>query len=208
MQPGPIIVRKCPECEGLLLEQTWLSGNTFGATYWTDGRMVAPMDLIVHHVLKCHKCSHAGWKDEFENIDELYRFQVDEKHPEALNSLSFEMTDYIQMLDRDGNDRKQERYLRLHLWWARNDLRRGVKDADPLTNDDISNMNALIEFMDESEPNDRLMITELYREQREFNKAAATLREYPLGGDFALAAKLLQRLIEEENSDLVELRAD
>ena len=43
MLPGPTTIKRCPGCKGLLAEGTLASGNTLGATFWTDGKREAPM---------------------------------------------------------------------------------------------------------------------------------------------------------------------
>lgn len=43
MIPGPTLVRARPECKALAKHEAIQSGNTFGARWWTDGAMDAPM---------------------------------------------------------------------------------------------------------------------------------------------------------------------
>ena len=43
MLPGPQKAIYCPYCEQVLSYQTLSSGNTCGATRWSDGKQVAPM---------------------------------------------------------------------------------------------------------------------------------------------------------------------
>jgi len=43
MIPGPGQVVACPRCEAEASYSTMISGNNFGARFWTDGRMIAPM---------------------------------------------------------------------------------------------------------------------------------------------------------------------
>ena len=43
MLPGPTIIRECPECGQPIKQWTLLSGNAFGARFWTDGKPDAPM---------------------------------------------------------------------------------------------------------------------------------------------------------------------
>ena len=43
MHPGKAAVVRCPMCSALTkLTKSWRSTNTFGATLWTDGRLVGP----------------------------------------------------------------------------------------------------------------------------------------------------------------------
>jgi len=37
--PGPDIIRRCTGCGSGVTERTMLSGNTFGAKIWTDGKL-------------------------------------------------------------------------------------------------------------------------------------------------------------------------
>jgi len=57
MLPGPTIVRKCSTCGKLIAQPTLLSGNTFGARFWTDGKREAPMLpeqpwLVAAHIVR------------------------------------------------------------------------------------------------------------------------------------------------------------
>ncbi|MBN1464158.1 hypothetical protein JXA02_00250 [candidate division KSB1 bacterium] len=37
---GTVIIRKCSACGELIVEDSIGSGNTFGARFWTDGRII------------------------------------------------------------------------------------------------------------------------------------------------------------------------
>ena len=41
--PAPPTIIECPHCNDKALKAGILSGNTFGAVSWSDGKMVAPM---------------------------------------------------------------------------------------------------------------------------------------------------------------------
>jgi hypothetical protein len=53
MQFGTTIIKKCLECSGLIKEYTIMSGNTFGAIFWTDGKRDAPMLPDLPWLVKC-----------------------------------------------------------------------------------------------------------------------------------------------------------
>ena len=55
-KPGPDTIRECPGCKAQVREQTTLSGNTFRAQYWTDGKREAPMLPDFPWLVKCPKC--------------------------------------------------------------------------------------------------------------------------------------------------------
>lgn len=57
INPIPTIGYFCPACENPYYESSMISGNTFGATFYTDGRMNAPMLSIPPWATKCPKCN-------------------------------------------------------------------------------------------------------------------------------------------------------
>ena len=56
MQLGPDKYYKCPNCGAYLYTHTLLSGNTFGARVYSDGKMVAPMLPEYPNLTKCGGC--------------------------------------------------------------------------------------------------------------------------------------------------------
>lgn len=56
MQLGPDKYYKCPNCGAYLYTHTILSGNTFGAREYSDGKMVAPMLPEYPNLTKCGEC--------------------------------------------------------------------------------------------------------------------------------------------------------
>src|SRR5690349_12257926 len=71
MIPGPILIRRCARCEGLMKHATMYSGNSFGATYWTDGFMYAPMLPREEVVIRCPHCKNLDWIDDLEKVDSI-----------------------------------------------------------------------------------------------------------------------------------------
>lgn len=43
MLPGPTIIIACPLCGQYAKKRTIISGNTFGAKLWSDGKRISPM---------------------------------------------------------------------------------------------------------------------------------------------------------------------
>lgn len=56
MQLGPDKYYKCPNCGAYLYTHTLLSGNTFGAKVYSDGKMFAPMLPEYPNITKCGGC--------------------------------------------------------------------------------------------------------------------------------------------------------
>ena len=76
MLPGNAEIVKCPYCGTEKELMTLLSGNTFGAEYWSDNKRIAPM---LPHVSPVQKCPNCG----------KYYFEQKHRHGESKNT-SFE----------------------------------------------------------------------------------------------------------------------
>ena len=139
MIPGPIIIKKCSKCSGFIIENSMVSGNSFGATFWTDGKMDAPMFLNDESwFVKCPHCQALIWIDEQDtirlfclsgknwkkNMEDAYNYEdakaYDRPKPQ----------DYFTELKKSNLGREKERHLRLRAWWAGNDKRRGVNNIE------------------------------------------------------------------------------
>src|SRR4030067_1169918 len=70
MLPGNTIIRKCTACAKPIEQDTISSGNTFGATYWTDGKCNAPMLPDQPWLVMCPHCHSALWIDELKILGE------------------------------------------------------------------------------------------------------------------------------------------
>ncbi|MBY0436910.1 MAG: hypothetical protein K2W80_01875 [Burkholderiales bacterium] len=68
MMAGPDVYVRCPRCAHVGMYFTFLSGNTFGAKYYTDGRRVAPSLPEVPEVVACLGCEAAFWRDQAEEV--------------------------------------------------------------------------------------------------------------------------------------------
>jgi uncharacterized Zn finger protein len=56
MIPGPTVIYECSSCGKHIEQQTIVSGNTFGARFWTDGKVDAPMLPDEPWLVKCQHC--------------------------------------------------------------------------------------------------------------------------------------------------------
>ncbi len=56
MTPGPTIFRKYSACSKAIEQDTIGSGNTFGATFWIDGKREALMLPDQHWLVMCPHC--------------------------------------------------------------------------------------------------------------------------------------------------------
>ena len=54
-----LIVRECPHCKAHVVQEETVSGNTIGASYWTDGKREAKMLPDHPWLAKCPVCAWA-----------------------------------------------------------------------------------------------------------------------------------------------------
>jgi hypothetical protein len=205
MLPGPTMIRKCSICTGLILEDTIASGNTFGARYWTDGKMEAPMLPDEPWLVKCPHCGALVWLDKQQLVGQTGPWgEGDEKLNEALPFTIPSLEDYFVVLAKKVRSKKKLRYLRLRAWWAGNDTRRNEENPTPLTEDEIANISALHEMLDVSDDNDRIMKAEAIRELAKYEEAMALL-SVPFPDQLSQAAGIIKGLAAQGISSVREM---
>ena len=206
MIPGPDKVIACPHCGCLARKHTLISGNTFGAILWSDGKREAPMLPEFPAAAKCRGCKRFYWVDEAEVKGELELFGESKRVPEEwkraepIEHLTIE--EYIEALDAGiGTDMEKERYLRVHFWWAVNDIVRRNANAQIPTRyieklrENLAKLSALL---DERDPNDRIMKAEIARETGDFTQAVCLLKGIP--SNFGWVVDRIIGLSEKKNS--------
>ena len=175
MTPGPTIIRKCSACGKHVAQYTIVSGNTFGARFWTDGKRDAPMLPDQPWLVKCQHCGTLIWIDEQTQVGEIapWGSETDDRNrfPEARPGSIPTLQDYADFLDAGESDKNKERYVRLRAWWAGNDPRRETGQSTQFDSFETQNLRAFLALLDEAEDNDRLMKAEVLRELGEFNEA-------------------------------------
>ncbi|HXG21431.1 MAG TPA: hypothetical protein VNN62_20450 [Methylomirabilota bacterium] len=188
MIPGPDRIIACPHCGFLARQHTLLSGNTIGAILWSDGKMEAPMLPEFPAVTKCRGCKRFYWVDEAEVKGELKPFGSKSKRvpkewmrAEPIEHLTID--EYIEALDAGvGTNVEKERYLRVHFWWAVNDIVRRNPNAKIPTRyiEKLhENLRKLFALLDERNPKDRIMKAEIAREMGDFAQAIRLLEDVP-----------------------------
>ncbi len=194
MLPGPDQIVACPHCHGLAKYRTLVSGNTFGAQVWSDGKQVAPMLPRPPAIVRCRHCAECYWLYDAKEIgtQEPWGREDDPVDPAWKNAEYIEEpteAEYYSALEGNlASDRERERSLRVLAWWRRNDAFRGrshaADGAVPEASEPFkSNLRALAELLDAGDENDLVMKAEVLRELGEFEAAAGVLhriasREY------------------------------
>ncbi len=177
MTPGPTIVYKIPGTGTLVKIGTIGSGNTFGARFWTDGKMIAPM-LSDEPWLQRHPgTGETFWTDECEEIASEDHWCNVSQYPDVRFAEDAEEEDLQAELHSESLTPEKEEYLRIRLWWKWNDpIREGSESVDR-PDEFTPNLQKLVALLSEDEDDTRLMKAEAFRELGEHEKASELLNQ-------------------------------
>lgn len=199
MTPGPTIIRKCSVCSQPVKQHTIGSGNTFGATFWTDGKREAPMLPDQPLMVICPHCHSTLWIDELETLGEIEPWGKGRgKFRDAIEYETPSLDDYLTALGKGAGTPEKERYVRLRAWWAGNDVRREATGDIPLSTFEAANLTAFAQMLDEADSNDLVMKAEVMRELGRFDDAMALLARLA-DSDIAQAVEIIKRLVENKD---------
>lgn len=216
MIPGPDQIIACPKCKGLAKYMTLLSGNTFGARVWTDGKRVAPMLPRPPAVVTCRHCHECYWLADAEQVGTVdpRRGEGQQVNPSWANAEEVQEPteeDYYRAIEKGlATDPEQERNLRVLAWWRRNDAFREDPRAQaegkpsgptPWRN----NLETLASLLHEADEHDRLMKAEALRELGECESAKQLLGSIQ-SGELAAVVRQLHSLCETGDTRVRELR--
>ena len=185
MNPGKPQIVKCPFCGAEKELLSLMSGNTFGAIYWSDNKRDAPMLPRVSYVQKCPKCGKYYIKSRQE-----VRYAEDGFCLE-LGTLTYpEMKEaFAQLKDEGFNDVDEECNVRVLLLHTYNDyFFRGELDKQPSEEDKefiVKNIHWLIENWAQ----DDILKAELYREAGDMNEAIEILDNVNVTEEFLVKIK-------------------
>ncbi|MCK5862112.1 MAG: hypothetical protein KAH38_06485 [Candidatus Hydrogenedentes bacterium] len=209
MLPGPVIIHECPVCSNLIEQNTLASGNTFGARFWTDGKMDAPMLPDQAWLVKCEHCSALVWLDE--KTEERIIPQPSEEfakdwYKAVRTALTPTQEDYKTFLAGGMRGKKKQRYVRICAWWVGNDSRRESDQEKPLDSFEIENLRALVTLLKEKTGNDRIMKAEALRELGEFADAEKLLAT-KFNNDLKEAVAIIRNLNQKKITTVAEMKS-
>lgn len=210
MTPGPSIIRRCAECGKQIREFTAASGNAIDVRRWTDGKTVYPMWPTRLRLVLCPHCCGVLWLDEQEFVGELVPWAtpgMSAVYNEALSCLDPAFDDYLTAIGRADTDRGKERYLRLHAWWAGNDVRRNGDATTPLSASETTNLNALVKLLDEADDYERLVKAEAIRELGQFEDALVHL-SHPFPSELLDKVRSISLLAKQRKSMVEEVKTN
>ena len=211
MLPGSTLIMKAPGCKQPLKFPTIRSGNTFGATTWTDGKREAPMLPDQPWLRKSPSEGVLFWSDECEKIGQVVSswFDDDDDGDDSeWGNLEFAETpdeaDYFTAISNQiANTDEQLRYIRMRLWWSGNDrIRR--KELTRLPEEHIQNLTEFAPLLSEEDPNQRLMKAEVLRELSRFDEASRLL-EGAFPEDYERTVQRIRDLAASKDSKVASL---
>ena len=190
--PGPNEPVRCPRCGAIEKYRTLLSGNTFGASLWTDGKMFAPMFPVPPAVVCCQTCGACHWLSKA-------RPSGSGKHS-CLDDAPFvrepDVSEYHAALESGiASSPVEEKLVRVFAWWRHDDRFRGPGAPGPVSSaaDDETSLRNLLAL----------------RNLLSRNKKSSFEREYPEAllraevcrqlGQFDDARKLLGRMSRKDD---------
>lgn len=200
MKLGPNKIIACPECKALSKYRSYKSRNTIGAMIWTDGKMDAPMHPEILPIARCWNCKSYWWLEEAEEIEDSW-LDDDEwegRKIQRVNPLS--AGEYKEALTTGkARNHDQESYLRMRLWWIKNDSIRGKKLKDQLPYSFDENFQALLKLFSGEEESNQLILAEIYRETGSFEQCLEVL-DRPFSEHRTDRAIFLRNLAEQKNA--------
>lgn len=168
MLPGKDEYYKCPDCGTLLVQATIMSGNTFGAKFYSDGKQIAPMLQNFPVISKCEDCERIFWLNET-NITK----NEDDKYAKKAEFLL--LADYFKALELDENkNQENEVALRLLIWRLFNDRVRENLFIFKNPNDKQKyedNIKRLLEIFEPKNQSDVIIHAELFRNIEDFDES-------------------------------------
>ena len=210
MIPGTAILVKCPYCGTKKELMTLVSGNTFGAVYWSDNKQIAPMLPSASPVQKCPHCGkyYLKSKQESERGDTSSFDTGDLSYPQWKEAFS----QFISQSAQKGLNRftaiteKDLVDIRFWLIHAYNDYYHRDKLAEP-SQEEYSFfcgvVNDFIDAFDWTSVKNPLMKAEFYREANEMEKCAEVLNSMSYGQlqDFekVIYAGIKERMEKKDN---------
>ena len=222
MIPGPTYVYACPDCQYRVSKRSLASGNTFGATHYSDMRVEAPMMPSYPRITKCERCDCTFWLDEETKVEgailpQFAHFYDDDFTPNETKNPAF--GDQLELhpakeLERDDikdalfmnvqRDDDDELYLRYRLMWGyHKQLEDGSLTRKALNEDGdyLDNIDAILNLIEEEE-NGQLFRAELNRFAGRFDRSMELLEPThndPLWGDIS---KKMKELSEAGNREV------
>ena len=189
----------CPKCEARQWRLTLLSGNTFGAVYYSDGSRHAPKMPDIPFYIHCHDCC-VFFKVTDETIKGTASMDSVENIPRTLHLTAEELADALEQGIYNGGT-EDIFPLRCMYWRTLNKLRLRMKkisaDEDAIY---LQNCNELLRLFENSgKDEDLLMKAELCRNIADFKSCKDILEKIKNEKKYVKYIASIKTACDEEN---------
>lgn len=157
-----------------------MSGNTFDAKIFSDGKTNAPMLPDFPDLTKCKKCNTIFWLSKLKEIG-TYEWgdNIKPEWQKADDAEFLEIEDYYNANNNGIAKNEEELTVRQLIWWAYNDkIREGqeifIDESDELRW--VENIQKLKTLLDESDINQKIMIAEISRNLGDFENCISIIQ--------------------------------
>lgn len=198
MLPAHSALLRCPHCGALKEVLQLMSGNTIGATLWSDAKQIAPMLPRVSYIQRCPTCGKYFFrtKDVMAGTSNNYGGGTGDLPLEYLKQA-------LTQLQPTGND---EHILRINILWAFNDRYGNMEQSDiPIEEWEyhVDNVHHLVQM-----DIDALLRAELYREIGDFEQAIQILQSYEVADNLKDLQRQLLQQAQQHNRKVFVLYGD
>ena len=173
MIPAHSALLRCPHCGALKEVLQLMSGNTIGATLWSDGKKNAPMLPRVSRIQRCPTCG----KYFFFSLD--VKAGTSNNYGGGTGDLPLEyLKQALTQLQPTGNE---EHILRINILWAFNDRYGDMEQSDIPIEEwvyHVDNVHHLVQM-----DIDALLRAEFFREIGDFDNAIQILETLEVTND-------------------------
>lgn len=198
MLPAHSALLRCPHCGALKEVLQLMSGNTFGATLWSDAKQIAPMLPRVSYIQRCPSCGK-------------YFFYTQEVEAGTSNNYGGGTGDLpleylkqaLTQLQPTGNE---EHILRINILWAFNDRYGDMEQSDIPIEEwayHVDNVHHLVQM-----DIDDLLRAELFREIGDFDKAIQILQSHEVADNLKDLQRQLLQHAQQHNRKVFALYGD
>ena len=188
-----LTIRECPHCRSRVVQEETISGNTIGATYWTDGKREAKMLPDHPWLAKCPVCVGLFFVDEAVEMNTGFELAAGKQKVLALSE-----KELLNFLSGPALSANKELYVRMCAWRSANDAWRwNLNERPAFSKDLVQSLHALSEMLDEKEPNQRILKAEIARELGEFDECLGLL-SHSLDERYGYAVGFIKKLAEEK----------
>ena len=189
MIPNGYKLLTCPHCGNKKKVINLMSGNTCGASLWSDAKHVTPMLPKISYVQQCPSCKHYFLFDknsQREEINDDYKSFCLET-----GNLSYQQLKeaYVEL----SNDKIIDEFsFRIMLIWGYNDVYYKQTNIPKEEYEYfVDNVRALLPLMND---NDIILTSELHREIGEFDEAIKIIENNQASNEFI--QKVQQQILE------------